>query len=81
MTNPVEPVKCGVVRLIPVRTMLRNKSIEIADSKHDTTGFATKIMNISPQLLAGTANAEFGKTQFFRHPVCFSHVLELYTKI
>ena len=29
-----------------------------------------KSLSISPQLLAGSANAQFGKTQFFmRHPV------------
>ena len=28
-------------------------------------------LSISPQILAGSANAQFGKTQFFlRHPVC-----------
>ena len=32
--------------------------------------FATIIKSISPQLAAGSANAQFGKTQFFlRHPV------------
>ena len=32
--------------------------------------FATNIKSISPQLAAGSANAQFGKTQFFlRHPV------------
>ena len=53
----------GCIRQVP------NKSIEIADLEHDTTGFATKIISISPQLLVGSANAQFGKTHFFRHPV------------
>ena len=47
-----------------------NKSIEIDNSKHDSTGFATKITSISHQPPAGSANAQFDKTQFFvRHPV------------
>ena len=31
--------------------------------------FATNIISISAQLAAGSPNAQFGKTQFFRHPV------------
>ena len=47
-----------------------NKSIEIDNSKRDSTGFATKITSISHQPPAGSANAQFNKTQFFlRHPV------------
>ena len=46
------------------------KGIEIDNSKHDSTGFATKMTSISHQPPAGSANALFGKTQFFlRHPV------------
>ena len=41
------------------------KSIEIDNSKHDSTGFATKITSISHQPPAGSANAQFDKTQFF----------------
>ena len=41
-----------------------NKSIEIDNSKHDSIGFATKITSISHQPLAGSANAQFDKTQF-----------------
>ena len=42
-----------------------NKSIEIDNSKHDSIGFATKITSISHQPPAGSANAQFDKTQFF----------------
>ena len=49
-----------------------NKSIEIDNSKHDSTGFATKITSIPHQPPAGSANTQFDKTQFFfRHPVAF----------
>ena len=42
-----------------------NKSNEIDNSKRDSTGFATKITSISHQPPAGSANAQFDKTQFF----------------
>ena len=42
-----------------------NKNIEIDSSKHDSIGFATKITSISHQPPAGSANAQFDKTQFF----------------
>ena len=42
-----------------------NESIEIDNSKHDSTGFATKITSISHQPPSGSANAQFDKTQFF----------------
>ena len=49
-----------------------NKSIEIDNSTHDSTGLATKITSISHQPPAGSANAQFDKTQFFfRHPVAY----------
>ena len=55
--------------MIPICQTL-NKRIEIDNSKHDSTGFATKITSISHQPPAGSANAQFDKTQFFlRHPV------------
>ena len=58
------PKAVGCIRQAP------NKSIEIADSKHDTTGFATKFASISSQLLAVSPNDQFGKIQFFlRHTV------------
>ena len=41
------------------------KSIEIDNSKHDSTGFATKIRSISHQPPAGSANVQFDKTEFF----------------
>ena len=44
---------------------MANKSIEIDNSKHDSIGFATKITSISHQPPAGSANAQFDKTQFF----------------
>ena len=34
--------------------------------------FVTHIMSISSQLEAGSPKAQFGKTQFFRHPVFIS---------
>ena len=61
--------------LLKISVMIRicqtaNKSIEIDNSKHDSIGFATKITSISHQPPAGSANAQFDKTQFFlRHPV------------
>ena len=55
--------------MIPICQTL-NKRIEIDNSKHDSTGFATKITSISHQPPEGSANAQFDKTQFFlRHPV------------
>ena len=51
------------------------KSIEIDNSIYDSTGFATKIASISHQPPAGSANAQFDKTQFFlRHPVVFDRL-------
>ena len=56
--------------LLKICVMIRicqtaNKSIEIDNSKHDSIGFATKITSISHQPPAGSANAQFDKTQFF----------------
>ena len=56
--------------IVKIYVMIRicqtpNKSIEIDNSKHDSTGFATKITSISHQLPAGYANAQFDKTHFF----------------
>ena len=57
---------CVIIRICQTA----NKSIEIDNSKHDSIGFATKITSISHQPPAGSANAQFNKTQFFlRHPV------------
>ena len=50
--------------MIPICQTL-NKRIEIDNSKHDSTGFATKITSISHQPPAGSANAQFDKSQFF----------------
>ena len=102
--NPVEPVKSGVVGLIPVWIMLRNhlflcnllffsapfqtlyapkavstkrpiKALKLPTQSMIQLDLPQKSLSISPQLLAGSANAQFGKTQFFlRHPVYFAHI-------
>ena len=99
VTNPVEPVKSGVVGLIPVWIILRNhlflcnllffsapfqtlyapkavstkrsiKALKLPTQSMIQLDLPQKSLSISPQLLAGSANAQFGKTQFFlRHPV------------
>ena len=99
VTNPVEPVKSGVVGLIPVWIMLRNhlflcnllffsapfqtlyapkavsakrpiKALKLPTQSMIQLDLPQISLSISPQLLAGSANAQFGKTQFFlRHPV------------
>ena len=35
--------------------------------------FATNTISISSQLAEGSPNAQFGKTQFFKHPVPVTH--------
>ena len=41
-----------------------NRSIKIADSKHDMTGFATKIISYFPQRLAGSVDAQFDSVYY-----------------
>ena len=56
-----------------------NKSIEIDNSKRDSTGFATKIASISHQPPAGSANAQFDKTQFFLDTLYILNTFWLYS--
>ena len=100
VTNPVDPVKSGVVGLIPVWIMLRNhlflcsllflsapfqtlyapkavsakrpiKALKLSTQSMIQLDLQQKSLSISPQLLAGSVNAQFDKTQSFRHPVAF----------
>ena len=115
VTNPVQPVKSGVVGLIPVWIILRNhlflcnllffsapfqtlyapkavstkrpiKALKLPTQSMIQLDLPQISLSISPQILAGSANAQFGKTQFFwdtlyRARYCWRVAAELLTII